>query len=426
MRLLRILAGAIAALLVLALVAAWLAPRFLDWNRYRGAIAGIATSSLGRTVQITGPVSLTLLPRPVLVASGVELPDTGDGSSADVAELRLQVGVGSLLSGRLDAEDLTLRGARMRLPWPLRAGALQQRPPQWLTGIRARVEDGTLLVGGLTIADIAGTLASDPVTGTLSVDGVAAGLGKRWRVTARLGRAGDDGSASLEASLDGLDAIQDTGGTLSGQLAADGALTGRVTGRGRDLSQLIAGPAAPWHAAGRFRGADGLVLADDLDVEIGGVPARAAVALRLLPAARVDIALATSRLDLGLWLPNLLQGAGVSMPMSVDLSAEAASLAGGTLRHIRFAFDLAGDSVSLRDAQASLPGDAVATLSGRLAGGVFTGGGRITAPDLREDVGPGCGPRHRRWLPQCQWACCRRRRWARPSVWRAARSRWTG
>jgi hypothetical protein len=386
MRLLRIVGGALVGLVVLALFAAWLAPRVLDWNRYRAGIASIAADTLGRPVQIAGPVSLTLLPRPVLVAARVTLPDTGDGSSADVAELRLQVGLGSLLTGRLEAEDLALYGARMRLPWPFRPGALQQHPPNWLSGLHARVEDGTLLVGAFTISDIAGTLSADPLTGTFSMDGLAAALGRRWRVTARLGRAGGDGSAPLEASLDGLGAVQDTGGTLSGQLAADGSLAGRVTARGRDLSQLIAGPAEPWHAAGRFRGGDGLALADDLDVEIGGVPARGAVALRLSPEARVDAALATSRLDLGAWLPNLLRGGGNTLPTSIDLSAEAATWGGGTLRHVRAAFDLARDGVSVRDAEAILPGDASLTLAGRYAAGRFIGAGLVTAPAFRETL----------------------------------------
>lgn len=386
MRLLRIAGGATAALVALALFAAWLAPRVLDWNQYRGAIASVASAGLGRPVTIAGPVSLTLLPHPVLVASGVTLPDAGDGSSADVDELRLQVGLGSLLSGRLDAEDLTLHGARMLLPWPFQPGALQQHPPQWLNGLHARIENGTLLVGGLTITDIAGALAADPATGNVSIDGSAASFGHRWRVTARLGRAGGDGSAPLEASLDSQDPAQDTGGTFSGQLAADGVLTGRMTGRGRDLSQVIAVPAIPWSASGRFRGADGLALADDLDVDIGGVPARGAVALRLRPVARVDAALAASRLDLDRWLPALLQGGGSTIPASVDLSAEAATLGGGTLRHMRAAFDITNNRVALREAGAIMPGDATATLSGHMEAGRFSGTGHLDAPHLRETL----------------------------------------
>ena len=386
MRILRIACVILGGLCLLIGLGAWQAPRFLDWDRYRTTIAGLAAAGLGRPVRIDGPVSLSLLPHPVLTASRVTVADSGDGASADVAEMRLQVALGPLLAGRVDVRDLVLHGAQMRLPWPPRPGALQQRPPAWLTGLHAQIEDGTLHVGGLTISSVSGALAADPLTGTLTMDGVAAALGRQWRVTARLGRTGQDGTAPLNASLDGLGVMRDTGGTLSGQIAADGSLTGRVTGRGEDLSQLIAAPARPWHAAGRFYGADGLALADELDVDIGGVPARGAVALRLLPAARVDAALAASRLDLDAWLPRLLHGGGATLPTSVDLSAEAATFAGGTLRRLRAGFELAPDGVVVRDAEALLPGDATLSLSGRTTHGQFTGTARLDAPQLRDTL----------------------------------------
>ena len=384
-RLLRAAGATLAALSLLALLAAWLGPGLLDWDRYRGTLAGMASAGLGRPVRINGPVSLVLLPQPVLVAAEVTVADTGDGASAEVRQMRLQVGLAPLLAGRLEPQDLVLRSARLRLPWPPRPGAWRQRPPDWLAGLHARVEDGTLLVGGLAFSAIEAALAADPLTGTLSATAAATALGQRWDGTARLGRAGHDGVAPLELSLDGQGAVRGTGGALSGQVAGDGALSGQVSGHGRDLSRFIAGPASPWRAAGRFRGVDGLALADELDVEIGGAPARGAVALRLLPAARVDAALSASRLDLDAWLPGLLQG-GAALPASVDLSSEAATLAGGALRRFHAAFDLAPDGVTLRDAEAVLPGDADLALAGRLAGGRFTGTGRIAAPALRETL----------------------------------------
>ena len=49
-------------------------PPPLDWDRYRESIATLASDRLGREVRIAGPVSLTLLPEPVLTAAGVSLP----------------------------------------------------------------------------------------------------------------------------------------------------------------------------------------------------------------------------------------------------------------------------------------------------------------------------------------------------------------
>ncbi len=144
-------------------------------------------------------------------------------------------------------------------------------------------------------------------------------------MTGRLGRAGADGSATVEISLDGQGSAVGTGGTLSGQIAADGGLAGRISGRGPDLSLLLPAPGRPWQADGQVRAGSGLVVADDLELDIGGSPARGAVALRLLPQLRLDAALATSRLDLGAWLPPLLQARHRALPTGIELSAEAAT-----------------------------------------------------------------------------------------------------
>ena len=107
---------------------------------------------------------------------------------------------------------------------------------------------------------------------------------------------------------------------------------------------------------------------------------------------RLDIALSASRLDLDAWLPVLLRAgttiAGIDMPIGFDLSAEAAPLGGGTLEHVRAAFDLVGKDLSLREASASLPGNGRLRLSGDVARedpalARFEGDARLDAPVLR-------------------------------------------
>ncbi len=389
----------VAGLLAVLLAMLWVVPNLLDWNRYRDGVAALAASGIGRPVRIGGTISLHLLPQPVLTASGIAVDDTGDGVVLTAQELRLRVALGPLLAGQVDARDLTLRGADLRLPWPLAPGALAQRPPAWLTDLQARVEDSRIEVGGLAVTGIDAGLTTDPETGMLSAAGTGQVGERPWHFTARLTRPGRDDAAGLDVSLDGQGPLLDTGGTFSGQLAGDGALSGRVAGRGRDLSQLLPAPAVAWRGDGRLTAVDGLAVADELALEIGGSPARGTVALRVLPEARLDLALAASRLDLDAWLPVLTRGTGSvlptgAMPIGIDLSAEAATLAGGTLRRLSGAFDLNPDGVSVRDATAFLPGDAQLTLAGRLssqprAGGAaagpaqFEGTGRLAAPDLR-------------------------------------------
>ena len=394
----RLWLGAAGLALALLIAGVWLVPGMLDWSRYRQGIAALAAQRLGRPVRIGGAITLHLLPQPILTASDVSVDDAGDGVGLRARALRLRVALGPLLAGNVDTRELTLQGAEVRLPWPPPAGALGQRFPSWVTGLQARIEEGRLQVGGLVLTDVDATLATDPDTGTLSVAGTGqtapTPAGPRsWQFTARLARPGRDGAAALDLSLDGLGKLRDTGGTFSGAIGHDGALTGRVAGRGPDLSALMPAPAVPWRGDGRLSASGGLAVADELALEIGGAPARGAVALRVTPAARLDLAVAAGRLDLDAWLPALLarnpNTIRAGLPTGIDLSAEGATLAGGTLRRLRAAVDIEGGTILLREVSAILPGEATLTLSGDVAqpqgapAPRFDGAVRLAAPDLR-------------------------------------------
>jgi uncharacterized protein involved in outer membrane biogenesis len=390
MGVLRAFLGILLVLLVAALVAAWLVPPRLDLNGYRAGIAAAATARLGRSIRIDGPIELQLLPEPMLTATDVSI-GTGEDIRVTATELRLRVALWPLAEGRIDARELVLRGADMQLPWPLDPAALIVRTPRWLAALSARVEDGKLRIGGLSFTGIDATLTTGSYTGTYAAAGTAQFSGQAWTFTARLSQPGLDGSAALDVTLDGQGPVQGTGGTLTGQIGPDGALAGRVTGRGPDLSHLLPAPAVSFRAEGRLTVAGGLAAADDLAMEIGGSPAQGAVALRVSPKPRLDVALAASRLDLDAWLPVLARTATLELPTGVDLSAEAATLAGGTLRGLRAAVDLSTAGAELREARAVLPGDAPMRLSGRItpvdAGGQrrarFEGDVAVTAPALR-------------------------------------------
>lgn len=372
----RLLLGGAVALLAVLVAALWLVPGMLDWNRYRDGIAALASEQLGRPVHIGGAVSLQVLPQPILTAADITIDDLGTAATTGevglhARALRLRVALGSLLAGRIDARELTLQGADLHLPWPPPPGAMSRRPPSWLTGLQARVEDSRLQVGEVVFSGVDATVGTDAETGTLSVAGVGRAGTRGWQFTARLARPGRDGAAGLDISVDGQDRLRDTGGTFSGQLGSDGGLSGRVAGRGPDLSLLMPAPALPWRGDGRLTAKGGLAVADELALEIGGAPARGAVALRVQPQARLDVSITAGRLDLDAWLPALLgRNRGTlrsGIPTGIDLSAEAATLAGGTLRRLRGGVDLApGGVLRLREVSAILPGDAQLALSGEV------------------------------------------------------------
>ena len=88
-------------LAVLLLAAAWLLPSALDWNRYRGTIAALASDTLGRSVRIDGPVALTLLPQPMLTAAQVSVAAGDKDIAIKVARLSVRVSLEALLGERL-------------------------------------------------------------------------------------------------------------------------------------------------------------------------------------------------------------------------------------------------------------------------------------------------------------------------------------
>ena len=383
------MAGVLGVLVALV-CAIWVLPGWLDWNRYRDSIAAIMSDGLGRPVRIGGNVTLRLLPQPVLTAAGVSVDasEGGDGVAlrADAAQLR--VALVPLLGGTIVARELVLQGADLTLPWPPGTGTLAQRPPAWLSSLQARVERGTLHLGGVDLQGIEARLESDPDTGTLTVAGagqVAPGLmavPEAWRFSIRLARAGPDGVAPIEASIDGQDRLRDTGLAFSGQIAGDGALAGRIMGRGPNLSLLLPAPPLAWRADGQLTATAGQVEADALAIELDGVPARGTVAIRIGDRARMDMAITAGRLDLDAWAPVLRGPFGQGLPIGVELTAEQATLAGGLLRQVHGAFDFGPNGLTVRTLAARLPGDARLTLQGAMAENAFEATAAVTAPDF--------------------------------------------
>jgi hypothetical protein len=383
-----------AALAALILAAAWLLPSVLDWNRYRDTVAALASDTLGRSVRIDGPIALTLLPRPMLTADRVSVPASATDIAVSVARLSVVVSLRALLSGRINARELVLQGADIRIPWPVNTTFA---PPRARLALSARIEGGRLTLGSALFTGIDATLTTGDYTGSYVLAGNARAPGDQpWRFNARLTPPGADGSAALDVALDGDEAVRGVRLSLSAQVAGDGSLAGRIAAYGPDLSRLLPAPAQPFRAEGRLTIAGGLAAADELAIDLGSTPARGAVALRLAPVPRLDLALAASRLDLDAWAPVLFRTpapGALRLPIGIDLSAEAAQLAGGLLRGLRVAFQLDGGNVELPELTAVLPGEANLRAAGRMTttvappgappGQRFEGFVALAAPALR-------------------------------------------
>jgi len=374
-----LLAIAAAALVLLGIV--WEAPRLLDWERWRPEIAAIASERLGRPVTIEGPIRLVLLPQPTIEAAGISIGGPEQDLSLTANVLRMRVALPALFANRIQPREIVLSGADLRLSWPP-SSISAFRAPAWMTVLDARIEDGKLRIGDLQLEGFSGHLDTGGVADALRFDGGFTWHERPVRFAATLGRAGWDAVAPLEVSL----AVAGAALRATGVLAPEGGFEGRVEASGPDLSALVPAPPGPFRATGHFVAGGDLMALDDLSLDLQGAPARGAVALRLSPQPRLDLALAAARLDLDAWGAALLAAGPRGLPLSVDLSAEAATFRGIALRRLRGAAFMEGDRLTLSDVSALLPGDAEVDIAGASAATRMEVSVRFTAPDLRSTL----------------------------------------
>ena len=344
---------AIATGLVAVLLGAlWEVPRRLDWAAWRADLAWLATQRLGRIVYLSGPVRLTLLPQPVIEAEGVELGGAEGDVGLKAQALRLRLGWGALLAGRLEPREIALVGADLRLPWPP-APNFSLRAPSWVTVLSAEIERGRLTMGPLTLEGINATITTGGPTEALLAKGRFSWRGQAVSFDANIGRPGWDSVAPMDLTL----RQGETSLNTRGALLPEGGYEGQLSVAGNDLSQIFPGPAQAFRTRGRLTVSADLLSADDLTMDLGGAPAKGAATLRLSPSPRLDLALAASRLDLDGWV-NALRRAGTRpFPMGLDLSSEQANFGGLALRRLRASALMTSGKVTVSDFSAVLPGD---------------------------------------------------------------------
>jgi uncharacterized protein involved in outer membrane biogenesis len=71
-------------ILITALAVLFAAPRFVDWNSYRGIFEEEASRILGREVRVGGAVNVRLLPAPFVSFEKLRIADVGDGGGNSI------------------------------------------------------------------------------------------------------------------------------------------------------------------------------------------------------------------------------------------------------------------------------------------------------------------------------------------------------
>jgi uncharacterized protein involved in outer membrane biogenesis len=108
---LRKTAIALAILVSLVLAGLVLAPHFVDLDRFKGPIATELAALTGRTVELRGPLGLSLLPGPTVTARDVRLANPPGAAVADMVRLRaveVKLAFWPLLARRVEIRSATL------------------------------------------------------------------------------------------------------------------------------------------------------------------------------------------------------------------------------------------------------------------------------------------------------------------------------
>jgi large subunit ribosomal protein L24 len=139
----------LAIAMILALVAALVAPLVVDWNHYRTAFENEVGRLTGLSVRV-GSIDARILPSPIIKLRDVEIGAGGGVPQLRAASLELEVRLGSLLRGRIEATEARLVAPQISLSLDrsgaiVLPGASRLFRPEELSISRLSIEDGRMV-----------------------------------------------------------------------------------------------------------------------------------------------------------------------------------------------------------------------------------------------------------------------------------------
>ncbi|TFF22970.1 AsmA family protein [Jiella endophytica] len=214
---------------MLALLAALVAPYFIDWTAYRADFEREASNILGRKVIVKGDAAARLLPFPSVTFNDVEVEDDDGSSLMSVGRFRMDAELAPYLSGEIYIYSMTLDRPTVRLP--LR----KDHSVRWVvddpkipTGARVvlqnvAINDGTVIIEDeargrtQTLLDLNATLSAGSLAGPVDGSGSFNVDGKAVDFDLSAGIPQDDGSMPLRVTASNRD--------LDGEIVLDGRAT---------------------------------------------------------------------------------------------------------------------------------------------------------------------------------------------------------
>jgi uncharacterized protein involved in outer membrane biogenesis len=312
-----------------------LAPQLVELNRFKDRIAAELSARTGHTVELVGPIGLSLLPGPVVTARDVHLANPPGAAVKDMVRLRaleVKLAVWPLLTGHIEVRSATLIEPEIdleRLPdgatnWRLDTGA------PTAPGARPAAAPGTakfaVAIDHLAIQNGAVTYRSGPtierfehINGRLTLESLGGPFDGAFTLVARGAELGIEArSGRLDAAEVPLRLAVTT--KPAAQFELDGALTGsadnrRFAGKLKFTAEnaqaalgtlarlpLPAALAQPLALSGDLTGSRDDIRLEHLAVDLGA--AHGEGSLRVNTRAPLDLAvkLSVNRLDVDRWL----------------------------------------------------------------------------------------------------------------------------
>jgi uncharacterized protein involved in outer membrane biogenesis len=406
-----------------------LTPQFIALDRFRGAIAAQLAERIGLPVQLTGPITLSLLPAPTLTARAVRIANPPGAAVADMVRLRalevkpallpllagrIELGSASLIEPEIDLERLPDGRLNWESAGPPAAGAGARSRSSATAAPPAALDRLVLQNGAVTWRFAGGIERFEHINAAATLDEASGGFGATGSLVAR----GADLSFDLHSgALGAADVpLQLTVTTRpAARLQLDAELTGPADDRhidgqialtGADAQAILgtlarvpvpAALAQPLAVKAELAGSVAALQLDHLAVDLG--PAHAEGRLRLTAGRPPDLALTLSmpQLDLDRWpvpenaaasapplfgggfsaltgevrIPGQRATGGSGLPTgitaSLDLGAQAIEWRGRLIRDAQLSLSLAAGKLTLSRLAALLPGGSDASLSGTVA-----------------------------------------------------------
>lgn len=408
---------------VFVAAAALIAPSFIDWNKYKGEIAGPIERATGRSLAMNGDLSLTILPTPRLSASDVRLSVAGGTHDfLTLRSLEVQIALWPLLRGeiqvtsvRLVEPEVFLEVAEDGTPnWTFGASSSESAPatnPGQAAAIS--VERVVVANGVVNFAGKDGRRERvDSITATLTASNLAEGpFAAEGRFSLRDQAIGFDvavgaltasapslrGKLELErggavATIQGTFTGLSKTPTLDAKFGFEGsdlreALSTLARLAGRDISLVVPG-AQSFAINAAVSGTPEGVSLNDVSLVVGETRATGAASVVLGAPLEVDATLSLGRLDLDAWANAVAietsgaaaakSQAGVAPQLSnpltsldgvratLTLTGEALTYRGGLIRQLRVVANAAEGAIDLTALNAMLPGGSDVSLSGRM------------------------------------------------------------